>query len=168
MHAVPQMRFNMCGSPLPNWRQRTNIINSKDPEDPEEAVRSVIDHPGLDGFQWKVWLVAASGFFTTSYSIFSVNVVSTALNYVYPQCEQPRHNRSLLITLTTLTGITIGMLVFGFLADKYGRKAVYGLELGIVVMATMGLTMASSGYEDSMRVYGWIGFWRFVLGIGLG
>ncbi|RYP73894.1 hypothetical protein DL771_003336 [Monosporascus sp. 5C6A] len=32
----------------------------------------------------------------------------------------------------------------------------------------MGLTMASSGYEESMRIYGWIGFWRFILGIGLG
>lgn len=140
----------------------------KDPEDPDGAVQSVVDYPGLDGFQWKVWLVAASGFFTTSYSIFSVNVVSPALNFVYPQCEQGRQDSSLLIALTTLTGIITGMLVFGFLADTQGRKAVYGLELGIVVMATMGLTMASSGYGGSMSIYGWIGFWRFVLGIGLG
>lgn len=61
-----------------------------------------------------------------------------------------------------------GMLIFGHLADRYGRKAVYGLELSIVVVATVGMTTASSGHLNSMNVYGWIGFWRAMLGIGLG
>lgn len=71
----------------------------------------------------------------------------------------------------------VGMLLFGSLADRYGRKAIYGLELSIVVVATVGMTTASdgyttgtyeSGYRASMNVYGWIGFWRALLGIGLG
>lgn len=101
----------------------------QDPDDPERAIQSVIDHPGLDGFQWKVWWVAASGFFTTSYSIFAVNVISPSLSYVYPGCDLGRRSISLIINLTTLTGTMIGMLLFGHLADRYGRKAVYGLEL---------------------------------------
>ncbi|KAI1417894.1 MFS general substrate transporter [Hypoxylon sp. FL1857] len=134
-----------------------------DLRDPERAVQSVIDYPGLDKFQWKVWWVAASGFFTTSYSIFAVNVISPALSYVYQRCAN-----SLVINLTTLTGTMFGMLIFGHLADRYGRKAVYGLELSIVIFATIGMTTASSGHEGSMNVYGWIGFWRALLGIGLG
>jgi PHS family inorganic phosphate transporter-like MFS transporter len=59
------------------------------------------------------------------------------------------------------------MIIFGFLADKYGRKSIYGLELLIVILATIGLTQSSAGY-NSMDPYGWIGFWRCVQGIGLG
>ncbi|KAI1780297.1 MFS general substrate transporter [Hypoxylon cercidicola] len=139
-----------------------------DPHDPERAVQSVIDHPGLDGFKWKVWWVAASGFFTTSYSIFAVNVISPSLSYVYPECGLGGSTNSFVINLTTLTGTMVGMLLFGHLADRYGRKAVYGLELSIVVVATVGMTTASTGYDYSMNVYGWIGFWRTLLGIGLG
>ncbi|XDG03127.1 hypothetical protein ABKA04_002742 [Annulohypoxylon sp. FPYF3050] len=139
-----------------------------DLHDPERAVQSVIDYPGLDKFQWKVWWVAASGFFTTSYSIFAVNVISPALSYVYPECTHWWSANSLIINLTTLTGTMFGMLIFGHLADRYGRKAVYGLELSIVVVATVGMTTASSGHLNSMNVYGWIGFWRAMLGIGLG
>ncbi|OTA92595.1 hypothetical protein M434DRAFT_74359, partial [Hypoxylon sp. CO27-5] len=116
-----------------------------DPHDPERAVQSVIDYPGLDKFQWKVWWVAASGFFTTSYSIFAVNVISPALSYVYQGCAN-----SLVINLTTLIGTMFGMLIFGYLADRYGRKTVYGLELSIVVFATIGMTTASSGHKGSV------------------
>ncbi|KAI1179809.1 major facilitator superfamily domain-containing protein [Nemania sp. FL0916] len=139
-----------------------------DPQDPDAAVRSVLDCNGLDGFQWRVWWVAASGFFTTSYSIFAVNVISPALTYVYPDNPSPGWpGNSLIINLTTLVGTIIGAVVFGFLADRKGRKAVYGLELAIVVVATIGMTTASTGVS-SMKVYGWIGFWRALLGIGIG
>ncbi|OTB14874.1 hypothetical protein K445DRAFT_61970 [Daldinia sp. EC12] len=143
-------------------------MNVQDLDDPERTVQSVIDYPGLDRFQWKVWWVAASGFFTASYSIFAVNVISPSLSYVYPGCTTGVSTNSLLINLTTLAGTMVGMLLFGYLADRYGRKAVYGLELSIVVVATVGMTTASSGHMNSMNVYGWVGFWRTMLGIGLG
>ncbi|KAI0541442.1 major facilitator superfamily domain-containing protein [Xylaria digitata] len=141
-----------------------------DPEDPDAAIQSVIDRRGLDGFQWRVWWVAASGFFTTSYSIFAVNVISPMLTYVYPDpnCSTGWSGSSLIINLATLIGTIIGAIVFGFLADRHGRKSVYGLELAIVIMATIGITTASTGYDHSMQVYGWILFWRALLGIGLG
>ncbi|KAI0555920.1 major facilitator superfamily domain-containing protein [Xylaria curta] len=140
-----------------------------DPQNPDAAIQSVIDRRGFDGFQWRVWLVAASGFFTTSYSIFAVNVISPALAYVYPEKNCPPNwpGNSIIINLATLIGTMFGAIVFGFLADRYGRKTVYGLELAIVVVATIGMTTASTGV-GSMNVYGWIGFWRALLGIGLG
>lgn len=140
----------------------------------------MVDRKGLDGFKWRVWWVAASGFFTTSYSIFATNTIGPALNYVYPE-EVYGSEFSFVLNLTTLGGTMLGMLVFGVLADRYGRKSVYGLELALVVVATIGLTTASTGklYVTSnadgesqthyaMNIYGWIGFWRCLLGIGLG
>ncbi|KAI0376408.1 MFS general substrate transporter [Hypomontagnella monticulosa] len=158
-------------------RQIAHEIECDVDGDPERTVQSVLDYPGLDKFQWKVWWVAASGFFTTSYSIFAVNVISPSLSYVYPECAHGSTTNSLVINLTTLAGTMVGMLLFGSLADRYGRKAIYGLELSIVVVSTVGMTTASdgfttgtyeSGYRTSMNVYGWIGFWRALLGIGLG
>ncbi|KAI0473823.1 major facilitator superfamily domain-containing protein [Xylariaceae sp. FL0804] len=159
-------------------------------EEPDAAVHLVADHPGLDGFQWKVLWVAASGFFTTSYSIFAVNVIAPALAFVYPQCQYNTASLSLIIDITTLAGTMVGALLFGFLADRHGRKAIYGLELSIVIVATIGMTTASSGFtasrnvldaspgdafgvepsqrNSSMNPYGWIGFWRAMLGVGLG
>ncbi|KAI1279791.1 major facilitator superfamily domain-containing protein [Xylaria sp. FL0933] len=141
-----------------------------DPQDPDAAIQSVIDRRGLDGFQWRVWWVAASGFFTTSYSIFAVNVIGPALQYVYQDSDCPPSSpqTSLIINLTTLLGTIVGAIVFGVLADRHGRKAIYGLELAIVIFATIGITTASNGVQNSMNVYGWLGFWRALLGLGLG
>ena len=142
-----------------------SLTNDKAPNQEEKTLRRIIDRPGLDGFSWIVWWVSASGFFTTSYSIFATNVINPALAYVYPDCAV---NQNLIINITTLTGTMIGMVVFGYWADRYGRKSIYGAELVIVVLATVGMTTASSGKGDVMDIYGWIGFWRFFLGLGLG
>jgi MFS transporter, PHS family, inorganic phosphate transporter len=67
----------------------------------------------------------------------------------------------------TLAGSLVGQLLFGFLADKYGRRKLYGLELIVVIVATLGVAQSSSGY-NSMDILGWILFYRFLTGIGIG
>src|SRR6266699_1537513 len=84
-----------------------------------------MDAEGHNRFRKRVWAVAASGFLTTSYCIFSTNVVGPALQYVYPNCNS-YGNPFLAINLTTLAGTAIGMVLFGFFADRYGRRALYG------------------------------------------
>jgi PHS family inorganic phosphate transporter-like MFS transporter len=82
--------------------------------------------------------VAATGFFTDSYNLFASNIILPCLAFVYWGSE---HEANIEITTNalTLTGSTIGQLVFGFLADKYGRQCLYGVELMIVIMSTKGL-----------------------------
>src|SRR5436305_15265940 len=43
---------------------------------------------------------------------------------------------------------------------------MYGLELIIMIIATLGLTLGTTG--ESVNVIGITIFWRFVLGIGIG
>lgn len=60
------------------------------------------------------------------------------------------------------------MLIFGFLADKFGRRRLYGLELVLVIFSTLGMAQASTGINNSMNILPWIIFWRFLMGLGIG
>lgn len=72
------------------------------------------------------------------------------------------------LNIATLAGTVIGQLGFGILADVYGRKRMYGLELLIIVMSTLGVAMSADGASGSMNIAGWLIAWRFFLGIGIG
>ena len=61
-----------------------------------------------------------------------------------------------------------GQVLFGVLADKMGRKKMYGVELLLLICSTLGVVMSSSGVDNSMNVFGWIIFWRLAVGIGVG
>jgi PHS family inorganic phosphate transporter-like MFS transporter len=62
----------------------------------------------------------------------------------------------------------VGQLLFGFLADLYGRRKLYGVELLITIAATLGVLMCSSGADGSMKVEGWFIVWRCIMGLGIG
>lgn len=42
----------------------------------------------------------------------------------------------------------LGQLLFGFLADWYGRTRLYGIELVLVIVSTIGIATTSNGYGD--------------------
>jgi PHS family inorganic phosphate transporter-like MFS transporter len=124
------------------------------------------------GYNVQVILVAASGFLTDSYNLFATNVILPALAFIYWPSRTDSHNES-LINILTLVGSIVGQVGFGMLADRLGRQRLYGLELIIVTVATLGL--AQSGYgvlvadgRSSMDFLSWTLFWRFVMGIGIG
>jgi PHS family inorganic phosphate transporter-like MFS transporter len=118
-------------------------------------------------FDVRVWLVASSGFFTDSYNLFAANVILPSLGYIYWPGVVDGHNE-LKINVSTLLGSLVGMLLFGFLADRYGRRKLYGLELIVVVFGTLGTVQTSSGFDGSMDIMGWLIFWRFFMGMGIG
>ena len=105
--------------------------------------------------------------------MFASNIILPCLAFVYWGSE---HEANIEITTNALTlaGSTIGQLIFGFLADKYGRQQLYGVELMIVIMSTIGLAQSSVGWmnhsqdKTSMQAHSWIMVWKFVMGIGIG
>lgn len=72
------------------------------------------------------------------------------------------------LNIATLLGSMIGQVVFGLLADRYGRRKMYGLELIVTITASLGLATASSGVNNSMSIIGLLIFWRLVMGVGIG
>jgi MFS transporter, PHS family, inorganic phosphate transporter len=72
------------------------------------------------------------------------------------------------INSATLAGCIVGQIIFGALADHWGRRKMYGFELIILAVGTFGFVMASAGYNGSMNIVSWLIFWRFISGIGIG
>lgn len=70
------------------------------------------------------------------------------------------------IKVATSGGTVVGQLGFGFLADIVGRKKMYGLELIIIIFAT--LAQALSAQSPAVHIIGVLIFWRVLMGIGIG
>ena len=57
-----------------------------------------------------------------------------------------------------LASSVIGQLLFGYLADRYGRTRLYGIELVLVIVSTIGVATTSSGYGDIsfLALFTWV------------
>lgn len=131
----------------------------------------------IDSAPFQIWvvIVAGIGFLTDSFDLFSLNVVTPMIGYVY-WSEKPDSNGipkvpkqvGTAMMCATLGGTMIGQVVFGFGADVLGRRKMYGLELVIVIVGTMLMIMSSNGEMNSMVVGGWLIAWRVVMGLGIG
>ena len=64
-------------------------------------------------------------------------------------------------------GAVVGQFLFGYLADAFGRKAVYGKELMIIIFATI-LTLCVPSGIGGLNVLTWVTVCRVILGIGIG
>jgi MFS transporter, PHS family, inorganic phosphate transporter len=122
---------------------------------PADVIRSIDDAP-LGRAHLRPVLVAGMGFFTDAYDLFVIGVVSTLV-------KQDWHlDSARLATLnaTMLGAAFLGALIFGWLADRVGRKRVYWLVATIMVVAAVCSALAPT-------------FWvlivfRFLLGLGVG
>ena len=66
-------------------------------------------------------------------------------------------------------GCIVGQLMFGIFGDVFGRKAVYGKELMVTIVATILLISSPNvGTISGESVFTWITCWRVLMGIGIG
>jgi PHS family inorganic phosphate transporter-like MFS transporter len=70
-------------------------------------------------------------------------------------------NSDTAIKVATSGGTVLGQLGFGYLADVVGRKRMYGLELIIIIFATLAQALSSPSRAISMT--GLIIFWRVLM-----
>jgi MFS transporter, PHS family, inorganic phosphate transporter len=95
--------------------------------------------------------------FSSRYNLFSTNVILAQIAFVYWPGPGQRWE-GLIINGCTLTGSIIGQLLFGFLADHYGRTRLYGIELVLVIVSTIGVATSSFGYGDMsfLGLFTWV------------
>lgn len=70
------------------------------------------------------------------------------------------------IKSATSAGTILGTVGFGWLADRLGRRKMYGVELAIIVFSTLGQSLAAP--SKAVTISGLLIFWRVVMGIGIG
>ena len=73
-----------------------------------------------------------------------------------------------VINSVTLVGSVFGQIILGFMADRYGRRKLYGWELVLLMLGSLGVAFAAEGYNKSMNIRSLLIFWRLVVGIGIG
>lgn len=65
-----------------------------------------------------------------------------------------------LFVAATFTGLFIGTFVFGFAADKYGRRAIFTFSMLWYSVCTLIMALQDTGLEVCL--------WRLIAGIGIG
>ncbi|KAF7905252.1 uncharacterized protein EAF01_005773 [Botrytis porri] len=151
------------------WHNFNNdFAHIQDPNERRRLALAEIDRAPFGWYHVRACVVAGIGFFTDSYDIFAVGLLTTMLGIVYFP-----HNKGVMptnsdtaIKVSTSAGTVVGQFGFGILADIVGRKKMYGLELIIIIFATLAQSLTSS--SPAVNIVGVIIFWRVLMGIGIG
>ena len=139
-----------------------------DPNERRRLALAEIDKAPFGWYHVRAIAVAGIGFFTDAYDIFAIGIVATLLGVVYFQSNAGvlPTSADTAIKVSTSGGTVIGQLGFGFLADVVGRKRMYGLELIIIIFATLAQSLTSD--SPAVSIVGVLIFWRVLMGIGIG
>ena len=121
----------------------------------DELTRAMDEAP-MSRFHGKAVITAGMGFFTDAYDLF---VIGTASALISAQWHLSTTQTGLINSMTLL-GAVVGAIVFGRLADRLGRKKIYGLEAAIMLVFAIASACAPSVL--------WLIVFRFVLGVGVG
>ncbi|KAK0636951.1 major facilitator superfamily domain-containing protein [Bombardia bombarda] len=144
-----------------------DFVHVKDPNERRRLALAEIDKAPFGWYHVRAIVVAGVGFFTDSYDIFCVSLLTLMLGVVYyPGVGHMPTTSDTAIKLATSAGTVVGQLGFGALADIVGRKSMYGLELIVIIFATVAQALSSS--SPSMDIVGLIIFWRVLMGVGIG
>ncbi|KAI8946891.1 major facilitator superfamily domain-containing protein [Xylaria longipes] len=145
-----------------------DFLHVQDPNERRRLALAEIDKAPFGWYHVRACVVAGVGFFTDSYDIFVVSLLNIMLGIVYFQDAKGKLPAASdnAIKLATSAGTVVGQLGFGYLADHVGRKKMYGVELIVIIFATIGQALSSG--SPSVNIVGLIIFWRVLLGVGIG
>ncbi|KAF8079338.1 putative metabolite transporter [Lyophyllum atratum] len=115
----------------------------------------------------KVSLIFACG--TALFSDGYANgVIGSVLTRIYGEEALSHHNYSTVVRSVGFAGFVVGMILFGYLSDKMGRK--FGMmSASALILLFSGLSASSSGAHGNVGgLLSMLSAMRFFLGIGLG
>ncbi|PIL29712.1 MFS general substrate transporter [Ganoderma sinense ZZ0214-1] len=152
--------------PPPSYTDRPAVYKSN----LEEFEREGEDRPPfvLSYREVKLLGIAGVGFFLDAYDLFIINPVATMLQYRLFGGHSLPPGLEGFIKAGANIGSVIGQFAFGYSADYFGRKAVYGKELMLIIFATIGAICDPTGALSPNGALIWLGVWRIILGIGVG
>ncbi|KVI05143.1 General substrate transporter [Cynara cardunculus var. scolymus] len=139
-------------------------------------VLSALDAAKTQYYHFKAIIIAGMGLFTDSYDLFCIPPIMTLIGRIYypkfdddvPPAkwfEVPAVIASTMFGVA-LMGAVIGQLIFGWLGDRVGRRRVYGISLVLMVLGSTGCGFSLTTLTPLVFVS--LGFFRFLLGMGIG
>ncbi|XP_030443973.2 probable inorganic phosphate transporter 1-9 [Syzygium oleosum] len=134
-------------------------------------VLSALDAARTQYYHFKAIIIAGMGLFTDAYDLFCIPPIMGLIDRIYYPKDDPDEIQTPAAVTSTmvaiaLLGTVIGQLVFGRLGDRIGRRRVYGLALVLMVVGSVGCGFSICTTRNC--VLGSLGFFRFVLGVGIG
>ena len=115
-----------------------------------------LDRLPISSFQYRIFWLVGAGMFFDGYDLYVAGgVLASAIQTKFSTLPQNLQFLSL-----TFVGMTLGALITGFVGDAMGRRFTYQINLLI-----FGLASIAAAFAPNM---GWLIFFRFVQGLGLG
>lgn len=106
--------------------------------------------------QWRIWLLATAGKFFEGLVVFMTGV---ALPLIVQEFDLSPAQKG-FVGAATLAGIMVGAVTLGGLADTYGRRRMFVVEMLVFVVFLAGLAVSPT--------FGWLIFFLFGVGVALG
>lgn len=129
------------------------------------------------GISWpevKLLMIAGVGFFMDAYDLFIINMMYAVILDTYTGFPKVKGKTVVgwgldggVLKASANIGNVVGQLLFGFLGDFFGRSAVYGKELIIVIVAVI-MIISAPDYLGGDGVTKWIFAFRVLMGVGIG
>ena len=115
-----------------------------------------LDTPRVRRFQRKVTLLSAGGTFLDG---FDLTIVAVALPSVIKQWQLDAGTQSLVVS-SAIIGSFVGAAWLGRLTDRFGRKAMYAIDLLAFVLFALLTAVSQNAWQLIL--------FRFLLGVGIG
>jgi MFS transporter, PHS family, inorganic phosphate transporter len=135
------------------------VSQATDPDQEVELSRETLaqmDEAVTSKQHWKILLTSGMGFFTDAYDLFIIGVVASMITNEWHISSS---QKSLLSSLALLTS-AVGAVFFGRVADKLGRRKIYGYEVLVLAVGAIATAFAPSIW--------WLIALRGILGFGIG
>jgi MFS family permease len=119
-------------------------------------VTEALNEVQFSGFHLRAIITAGMGFFTSAYDLAIIGTAVVLAN----QSWKASPTEVGIIASSSLFATFIGAILFGTLADRIGRKSVYGLEAILMTAGALGSAFSFGIWQLVM--------WRVIMGLGIG
>ncbi|KAG2303429.1 hypothetical protein Bca52824_032080 [Brassica carinata] len=130
-------------------------------------VLSSLDAARIQWYHFKAIIIAGMGLFTDAYDLFCIAPIMKMISHIYYHGDSINTVVLSISYAIALLGTATGQLVFGYLGDRVGRRRVYRICLVIMILSSFGCGFSVCTSRRSCVLVS-LGFFRFILGFGIG